>query len=200
MRRSGVVTVVAAGAALPVFGSAGGPISGEALITPQIGTIFWTLVTFVLLLFVLKRLAWKPLLDALESREGQIRADIEQAKKDRDEALKILEENRQILAQSRRERAEAVEAGRRDAERLKEEILDEARRQREHLLEQASAQIQAEVRQAKSDLRGTATDLAIRAAERLLARNLDEPSQRRLVEDYLNDLERLPPDSASRPS
>jgi len=187
-------------AAPSVLASEGGGISGEALITPQIGTIFWTLVTFILLVFVLKRLAWKPLLDALEARESQIRGDIHQAKQDRDEAQRILEENRQILAQARRERAEAVEAGRRDAERLKEEILENGRSQRDQILAQAQQQIQAEVRGARSELREAATELAIRAAERLLAKNLDDAAQRKLVEDYLADLERLPPGSAAPPS
>lgn len=170
---------------------------GSMLITPQPGTIIWTIVTFVLLLIGLRLVAWKPLLGALEAREKQIRGDIEQARSDREQAQKALEENKAILAQARRERAEAVEAGRQDAERLKAEILEQARKQGEAKIAEAKSQIEAELRQARSDLRRTAADLAIQAAGRLLSKNLDDATQRRLVEDYLTDLDRLPPGSAS---
>lgn len=195
--------VLAAAAVAAASGStwaAGGDGGGAVLITPKYGTILWTLVTFGVLLFVLRRFAWTPLLTALEAREGQIRSDIEQAKADRVEAQKIVEENRSLLVQARRERAEAVEAGRQDAERLKAEILEEARRQRESLLAQTQQQIQAELRSARSELRKEAADLAIQAAARILAKNLDDASQRKIVEDYLADLEKLPPGSASLPS
>ena len=195
-----VVLTSTALAAVPASAAGGGAVRGEALITPQIGTIFWTLLTFVLLLGVLRRFAWRPLLDALETRERQIRGDIDHAKRDREEAQRILEENRQILDQARRERAEAVDAGRRDAERLKAEILEEARRQRDQVLAQTAAQIETEMRKARADLRGVAADLAIKAAERLIVTTLDDASRRKLVEDYLDDLERLPPGSAAPPS
>lgn len=171
--------------------AAEGGSSSSLLIQPQFGTIFWTVVTFLILSFLLGRFAWKPLLGAVEARESGIRDAIQGAQRDRDEAQRLLEEQRAMLSLARKERAEAVEAGRRDAERLKSEILDEARRQREQLQKQAEAQIEAGLRQARAALRGEATDLAIQAAGKLLERNLDDATQRRLVEDYLADLERL---------
>lgn len=192
-------------AALAVLAAAG-PVAaadagegggGHMLITPQPGTIIWTLVTFSLLMLLLRAVAWKPLLGALDAREKQIKGDLDQARSDREEAHKSLEENRTILAQARRERAEAVEAGRRDAERLKEEILEQARKQGEARIGEAKAQIEAEMRQARAELRRTTADLAIQAASRLIAKSLDDASQRQLVEDFLADLDRLPPGSAS---
>ena len=200
LRRSALLAVAALGGTSSVLAAEGHGGGGGSLITPQFGLIFWTTLTFLLLLVLLRRFAWKPILGALETRERQIREDIEQARRGREESEKILEENRAVLVQARRERAEAVEVGRKDAERLKADILEEARRQRESLLAQTQQQIQAEMRVARAELRKEAVDLAIAAAARILAKNLDDASQRKIVEDYLADLEKLPPGSASLPS
>ncbi len=175
-------------ATLPALASEGGG-GGASLIQPKFGTVFWTLLTFILLVALLGRFAWKPLLDALEQRENAIRESIEQARQDRAQAEELLAQHEQLLNQARRERAEAVSEGRRDAEGLKAEILEEAKKQREQLLAQTAAQVQAGMRQARSELRQVAADLAIQAAEKLLLQNLDGPTQRKLVEDYLADLE-----------
>jgi F-type H+-transporting ATPase subunit b len=174
-------------------GSGGG---GSALIKPEIGLIFWTLVTFLVLMFVLSKFAWGPIINAMNAREGGIKNDLNHAKNQRDEAQRLLDDHRELLIQARRERAEAVEAGRRDAEQLKAEILEEARKQREQLMKQAEGQIEAGLRQARAELKGEAADLAIQAAGRLMGKNLDDQTQRRLVEDYLSELERLGPDTS----
>ena len=197
MRRPVLVAFPAALAAGPALAAEGG--GGNLLIQPQFGTIFWTVITFLILYFLLARYAWKPLLGAVEARERGIRADLDAARRERDDAQRLLEEHKALVAQARKERAEAVEAGRRDAERLKAEILDQARIQRDQLAKQAEAQIAAGLRQARSELKGAAADLAIQAAGKLLATNLDDATQRRLVEDYLADLERMGSDSSSRP-
>jgi len=163
---------------------------GASLIEPQLGTIFWTTVTFLVLIFLLGRFAWKPLLGALQERETSIRESIEQARKDREQAEELLEQHRGLLDEARRERAEAVNLGQRDAEKLKAEILAEARKQREQLLAQTEAQVAAGMQQARAELRTITVDLAIQAAEKLLSKNLDEQTHRRLVEEYLADLEK----------
>jgi len=163
----------------------------SALITPEIGLMFWTLVTFLILLVLLGKFAWKPIMDAMNAREAGIKGDLERARGDREDAERLLGEHRSLIDQARRERADAVEAGRKDAERLKAEILDEARKQRDQLAQQAQAQIEAGLRQARGDLKGEAADLAINVALKLIGSTVDEATQRRLVEDYLADLERL---------
>ena len=173
---------------VPALASEGGG-AGGALIQPQVGTIFWTVITFICLAFLLGKFAWKPLLGALDEREKSIQDSIDQARTDRETAEGLLTEHRALLDQARRERAEALAAGQRDAERLKSEILDEARGQREKLLTQTEAQVAASMRQARAELRAVAADLAVQAAEKLLTKNLDDPTQRKLVEDYLADLE-----------
>lgn len=189
MHRSRIT--LAAGAiagAAPALASGGGGM-GQALIQPQVGTIFWTLLTFAAMVVILRWVAWKPLLGALESRESSIRDTIAEAKRDRDGAERALAEQRQLVAEARRERAEALGLGQRDAERLKAEILEEARLQRERLLQQTEAQVAAGLRQARGELREAAADLALQAAQKLLSGRLDEASHRQLIEDYLAELE-----------
>jgi F-type H+-transporting ATPase subunit b len=140
------------------------------------------------------------LLGAIEERERSIRQSVEQAEQGRREAERLLEEHRGLVAQARKERAEAREQGRSDAEALKGEIMQEAARQRDRLLEQTQVEVQAGLRQARAELRETAADLAILAAEKLLVKNLDDPTQRKLVESYLSELERSAGGSGSLPA
>ena len=189
--------------AVPLYASEvaeGGSKGASALITPEIGLMFWTLVTFLILLILLAKYAWGPIVKAMNAREDGIRNDLDSARKEREDAQRLLEDHRELLSLARKERAEAVEAGRRDAERLKAEILDEARKQRELLMKQAESQIDAGLRQARASLKGEAADLAIRAAGKLMGRNLDDATQRRLVDDYLTDLERLGSSSEQPPN
>ncbi len=187
--------------AAPALASEGAEAGGggTALITPHIGLVFWTLVTFLILLGLLSRFAWGPILSAMNAREAGIKGELENARREREDAQRLLDEHRALITLARKERAEAVEAGRRDAERLKTEILEDARKQREQQMKQAQAQISAGLRQARAELKGEAADLAILAAGKLLGKNLDDATQRRLVEDYLADLERLGSGSGTSP-
>ena len=196
--RTARACLVLAASSVPALASEGGG-GGSSLIEPQIGTIFWTLVTFLAMLVLLGRFAWKPLLGALDAREASIRDSIDQAKKQREEAESLLQQQRELLAEAHRERAAALAEGRREADQLKAEMLEEARKQRDTLLRQTEEQMQAGLRQARGELRAVAADLAIQAAEKLLSRNLDDSAHRKLVEDYLADLEN-PEDSGTPPS
>lgn len=165
---------------------------GMSLINPTFGLSFWTFLTFILLLLMLRRFAWKPLLGALDERQRSIEGSLAEAEKARVEAAKLLDEHRDLVAQAHRERAQAVATGQQEAERLKSEILDQARAQREQLLKQTDEQIKAGIQEAQESVRRATADLAVQVAEKLLARTLDDPSHRRLVEDYLADLEKPP--------
>jgi len=200
LRQAAIALAVFAASATGLLASGGGEVAeGSALIEPHLGTIIWTILTFIIFAFLLSKFAWKPLLGALDARETSIRESIESATKEREEAEKVLAESKQLVAEAHRERATAMSSAQEEAERLKAEILEEARLQREKTLEQTDAQVQASLRQAKAELRGVAVDLAIQAAGKLLHKNLDEPTQRQLVESYLADLEKSG-ESGSLPS
>jgi F-type H+-transporting ATPase subunit b len=193
-----LLTAAASLTTLPALASSEG--GGGSLVDPNPGTIFWTIVTFVILLVILGRFAWKPLIGAIEAREKSIQGDLEEAASSRSTAESLVAEQRELLTSARRERAEAVEQGKRDAERMKAEILEEARQQREQVLKDTQAQVAAGLRKAQADLRGTAVDLAILGAEKLLSVKLDDATQRRLVEEHLADLEGRSSGSASMSS
>lgn len=161
---------------------------GSSLISPDPGTIIWTVITFVILAALLARFAWKPLLQTLEERERTIRESLDQAQKARADAEETLRRNQEILAQARRETAGIIEQGKREAETMKGEILAQARREAQDLVEQGKRQVQYEQKQAMEQLRRQVADLAIQAAERLIARSLDDSKQRELLDDYVRDL------------
>lgn len=167
---------------------------GTQLITPEIGTVLWTLITFVVLAILLGRFAWKPLLGILAERERTVKESLEQAQKARADGEEILKRNQEILAQARRETNALLEQGKKEAEGLRAEILAQARKEAHGLVEQGKKQVQYEQKQAMEQLRRQVADLAIQAAERLVARSLDDKTQRALIDDYVRDLASLPPE------
>lgn len=171
---------------------------GSNLITPDPGTVLWTIITFVILAALLGKFAWKPLLQTLAEREKTIKDSLEQAQKARAEGEETLRRNQEILAQARRETGAILDQGKREAERLKSEILAQARKEAQDLVEQGKKQVQFEQKQAMEQLRRHVADLAIQAAERLITRSLDDSAQRQLVDDYVRDLAALQPGETRR--
>ena len=152
------------------------------------GLIIWTLVTFGVLFLVLAKFAWKPLLQALNEREGKIRSALEQADRAREEAARLLKQNEAAMARAEEEHQRMVREGRALAEKLKAEIVAKAHQQAQQELERASAEIQRNVEAAKQQLRGEIADLAIRAAEKILDETLDAARQKKLVDSFINQI------------
>ncbi len=171
---------------------------GSNLITPDPGTVLWTIITFFILAVLLAKFAWKPLLTTLQERERTIRESLEQAQKARAEGEETLRRNQEILSQARRETAAILEQGKREAETLRAEILAQARKEAQDLVEQGKRQVQFEQKQAMEQLRRQVADLAIQAAERLITRSLDDSAQRQLVDDYVRGLTALQPGETRR--
>ena len=175
-------------AAAPLFAQEqhGGASGGLFAINP--GLIIWTWVVFLILLFVLRKWAWGPILGALETREKRIQEALDRAARDRDEAARLLEEHRALLDDSRVQAQNILAESRKAADRLRGEMLDEARKQKDRIVEGAKEEIERERDQALEALRREAVDLSITAASRVLEKNLDSEENRRLVEDYLQQL------------
>jgi len=152
------------------------------------GLIFWTLVTFLLLLFVLRRTAWRPILDLVEEREKQIANSIESAKRERAEAERLLTEQKTALAQSRQETAEMMRKSQTEMEAFKEQVMAEARKRADEEMVSARKQIQEEKAKAIAEVKGVAVDLAIQAAEKLLAEKLDDAKHRQLAEQFVDQI------------
>jgi len=152
------------------------------------GLTIWTGITFVILLLVLKRFAWGPIVRTLDERERTIRGAIDSARRERAEAEKLLAAQKEGLAQAQREAAEIARRNQQDVEALRQELTGRARKEAEELVAEARRQIAEELVRARADLRSQVVDLAIDAAGRLVQASIDAPAQRRLVEEYLAQL------------
>ena len=155
------------------------------LLSPNTGLMFWTLLIFVILLFVLARYAFKPLTAAVEARERALEEAIQQAKSDRDAAAKQLAEQVKALDAARAEAQRMVAESRITGEKLRNEMLEQTKHQQHELLERARIEIDNERKRAIADLRREAVELAIAGASKVIERNLDDQSNRKLVESFL---------------
>lgn len=162
---------------------------GGGLFAVDPGLSIWTIVVFLVVLVILGKYAWGPILKTLESREEGIRGAIDEASQQREEAAALLEEHKRQLADARRQAQEILAEGREAGQRLRAEIETKAREESDRLLERARSEIQREREQAIDALRKESVDLALAAASTVLRRKLDDASDRQLVEDYLSGLE-----------
>ena len=155
------------------------------LLSPNTGVMFWTLVIFVVLLIVLSRYAFKPLTAAVEARETMLEELIQSAKADRDEAARLLAEQQKALDASRADAQRVVAESRITAEKLRAEMIEQTKQQQRELLDRARGEIDNERKRAITDLRREAVDLALAGASKLVERNLDDQTNRSLVESFL---------------
>ena len=152
------------------------------------GLAIWTAITFLILLVLLKKIAWKPLLNALHLREEKIRSSIERAEKAKEEAEHLLEENRKNLQRAEEQAQQIIKEGRAAAEKMKNEILEKTNASARRMLEQARDEIQRGKEVALAELRREVVDLAIKSASKILGEQLDERRHRKVVEDFLSGL------------
>ena len=155
------------------------------LLSPNYGLMVWTLVIFVVLLFVLSRYAFKPITAAVEAREQALQAAIDAAKRDREEAARLLAEHRAALDASRGEGQKLIADARAAAERVRTELVEQAHAEQAKMLERARAEIDAERAKAIAELRREAVELAIMGAGKVIGQNLDRDANRKLVESFL---------------
>ncbi|MCC7051680.1 MAG: F0F1 ATP synthase subunit B [Gemmatimonadaceae bacterium] len=162
--------------------AAGGDVN---LLDPKAGLMVWTLLIFVFLLVVLSKFAYKPLLAAVEAREAALEKAIGDAKRDREEAAKLLAEQQKALAEARTEVQKAMNDGRAAAEALRSEMLEKVKAEGADMLDRTRREMQAEKEKAVAELRREAVDLAITGASKVIGRNLDSATDRSLVESFL---------------
>jgi F-type H+-transporting ATPase subunit b len=169
------------------------PLFAAGLLEIEPGLIFWTLITFALLYFFLRWKVFGPILKATEEREKRIRDSVEEGRRQREEAEKLLAEQKKLLGDARRESAEMMKASAAQAEKAKGELMASARKEAEEIANQAKRQIEDERKRAETQLRGMVVDLALEAAEKLLGEALKDPAkQKALIEQYITDFEKRP--------
>ena len=161
---------------------------GTSVFSVNFGLVFWTWILFLLTLGVLSWKAFPAIRGGLEARSRRIDEEIASARRDRDEARRLLEEHRRQLDEARVEAKGILQEGREAGERLREEILADARKEHEALMEKARREMDREREELVASVRRDAVDLSIAAAERLVSERLDDEANRKLVRDYLSEI------------
>jgi F-type H+-transporting ATPase subunit b len=152
------------------------------------GLMVWTVATFVVLLFVLSKFAWKPLLKYLQDREENIRQALDQAEKARAAAAELLRQNEVNLARAEEEYRKIIREGKAFADKLKDDIMTKANSQAQRQIQQAREEIQRDVDVARQQLRSEIADLAVQAAGKILDETLDSQKHKKIVDNFLNQL------------
>lgn len=165
------------------------------LLSINTGLMVWTVLIFLIVLFVLYKAAFPHIIGAVEAREERIRDLLEQASRDREEAAALLATQKQEVEESRTRAHELLVEGREAGERLREDVIAQARREADEIAERAQRDIQAQVERAMEQVRRDAVDLAIAAASKVVERNLDDETNRQLVREFLDSVES--PDAAA---
>jgi F-type H+-transporting ATPase subunit b len=159
------------------------------LVQPDPGLFIWTILTFLVLLGLLAKFAWRPLLQALEARQELIRKSLEEAQQARRELERVSQESAQILKESRVQAETIIAQSRTDAERLREEIRQKAKAESDTIVRNAERQIQLETGRALQQIRHEAADLSVLIASKLIQRNLSKEDNDRLIEDALTQMD-----------
>ena len=159
------------------------------LLRPDPGLFIWTIITFLVLLTLLAKFAWGPLLQALESRQELIRKSLDDAQEAKRELERIGQQSAQILKESRVQAEAIISQSRSDAERLREEMRQKAKAEAETIVRNAERQIQLETGRALQQIRHEAADLSVLIASKLIQRNLSKEDNERLIEDALRQVE-----------
>ena len=155
------------------------------------GLYVWTILTFLLLFFLLAKFAWKPLLKALSEREEKIRSSLEKADEAQQKLERLSSEGEKIIGKARAEAQSIVSNGKVVAEKVRDEIEAKAKEKAKTIVAQAGKQITAEKEQAISDIRGEVASLSIQIAGKLIRKNLSKKDNMVLIKESLEKAEKV---------
>jgi F-type H+-transporting ATPase subunit b len=155
------------------------------LLSPNAGLAFWTLLIFLILLAILSKFAYPKILASVEAREKALEDALAAANRDREEAAALLAEHRRQIEAARDEAQKLIAEAKVAGEKVRADVIEQAHREQQQMLERARREIQSERDKAIAVLRNEAVDLAIRAAGKVVEKNLDAQSNRAIVESYL---------------
>ena len=162
------------------------------LVQPDPGLFIWTILTFLVLVALLARFAWRPLLLALQQRQETITRSLEEAQRARQELERIQRESAQMMAAARAEAESIVARSRSDAESLREELKQKARTESAAIVKNAERQIQLETARAVQQIRHEAVDLSVAIASKILRRQVSKEDNAALIEETLKQVETQP--------
>ena len=162
---------------------------GNFLVTPEVGLMLWTLLAFGVSMFLLRKLAYPRIQNALEKRARAVAESIDAAERTRQEADQILNEYRERLREAREQADEIVARARKAADKTQDDARIHAKETREEMLEDARRDIEQETRRAIGQIRREVADLTVVATEKVTRRTLDDDDHRRLIEEALEEFD-----------
>lgn len=158
------------------------------LVQPDPGLFIWTILTFLVLLFLLRKFAWKPLLSMLEKREEMIKNSLDDAEKAKHELERLNQESEEIVAKARSEAQSVVSEGKVTAEKMKDSILDTAQQKADQLIEEARKQIKSEKDKAIHEIKSEVVDLSLQITKKLIGKNITKADNQSLIEESLKEI------------
>lgn len=165
-------------------------ILANSLTSPAIGTIFWSVIIFLVFFFLLTKFAWKPVLAAIKAREEMIKGSLESAERAREEMKKLQSDNEAILRKAREERENILREARDVRDKLIAEAKIKATEEAGKLVEKARAGIESEKRKALSEIHEQVAGLSIEIASKLIGEKLKQSGeQSKLIDNYLKDID-----------
>ena len=164
-------------------------VASNALIKVTPGLMIWTIVCFLICLFVLKRWAFGPIQQMIDERRDRIRRALEEADGAREEARNLLEEHRKLIGQARNEAEEILAEARQVGQAMQARVKEETEADRQRRLDETRRQIEAETRRALEEIRAEVAELSLVAAEKVARKSLDDKDQRRLIDEAIGELD-----------
>ena len=162
---------------------------GSFLVSPGLGLMIWTLVLFLITMWVLSKVAFPKIQEALDKRAATIAESIDAAERQRKESDELLAEYRARLAEAREQADDIMVRARKSAETAEAEAAAAGKEKREELVEAAKRDIEAETRRSLDQIRQEVADLTVLATERVTRKSLDDEDQKRLVEEALSEVD-----------
>jgi len=159
------------------------------LVQPDPGLFIWTILTFVVLLVLLGKFAWKPLLAALDRRHEMIKDSLDDARMAQQELERLQQESKQIISGARVEAQSILANTRSEAEKLKGEMRQKAKEEADSIVRNAEKRIQVETEKAISEIRGEVVELSLLVASKLMEKNLSKEDNQSLIEESLKQIE-----------
>jgi F-type H+-transporting ATPase subunit b len=159
------------------------------LVTPGIGLIFWSTITFILLLWLLKRYAWKPILGAVKSREESIKDALAAAENAKKEMQNLTADSEKLLKEARAEREAMLKEAREIKEKIVADAKEQAKVEGDKMIRQAQATIESEKKAAVADIKNQVAELSVAIAEKVIKEKFsDKAKQLQLVDSMLGDV------------
>jgi F-type H+-transporting ATPase subunit b len=160
----------------------------EGLLKVDPGLLLWTIIIFGVLVLILWKAAWKPIINALDSRAKRIRDDIDNAELSRQEAQKLLEKHHDMVDKAHRDVSQIIAKGKSDAERLGNEIVEKARQEAEAISGKARKEIERAREKALAEIKTEVVSLSTEMASKIIRKNLNPEDQKALVEEALEKM------------